>query len=266
MRSNGGFKIFTCLLGLITIVAIIWGACRHFSLGGIIVDPGPIVSDTKTLDAFHSIDAKVAAGGVVIQEGSTFSVEYTYPEKYIPQFEVKNDTLIITQKTKKNTFNLDLNSLNSDNWKLTLTIPEGTKMDDVTFILSMGSIEGSGLTFGDVKIVADMGSIEFTDTTFRSGVMDADMGAIDLATCNFDKLSLDADMGAIDVKDCTFDSLSADADMGGITVSGTFDSLKADCDMGSIEVTTDSDPSYELVCDMGGITINGEDMGRKYKK
>lgn len=274
---------YMALITTITIASVFLGSILHLGRGLLFLrHTGATVSGIEEVSAFAGVDLEMDAGNLTIQKGSEYSVSYEgYPVGKEPRYEVKGDTLVLTQKME---VGLTKSSFPSG-CSVTLTIPEGAS-PELDLELSMGGLELKDLALGTVSmdldmggctvtdctmggfhIDADMGAITFTDCTMGNGSMDADMGSITLKNYNFDDATFAADMGGIKISDATFASADCKADMGSVEVSGTFATLSADCGMGSIKVTTASDgkdANMDLVTDMGKITVNGENHGSRY--
>ena len=285
---------YMAVITVITVCSIILGSLIH--LGGLLWRipgltrfggaPGEgTVSGTDTIGTFGAANIELEAGALTIVKGDEYKLEFDgYPQGKEPHWEMKGDTLVITQKMGRG---FNLKSMGNLNCSVTLTIPEeitpnmdiklvmgGADISDLAFgtmvlDLDMGSCVLSDCSMSGCTVDADMGSCTFTNCSMFGCNMDADMGEITLKNCSFTDGTFDADMGNIKLTDAEFASADCNADMGNVEVSGSFTDLKADCSMGSVKVTTDAgseNASMDLKTDMGKITVNGENRGSEYKK
>lgn len=276
----------------ITVGSVFLGSVIHLG-GGLLnhlpfrstAPGGAAVSGSETIGSFAGMDVELDAGSLTIEKGSEYSVSYEgYPQGKEPQYEVKGNTLVVTQKMG---MNWGVKNGFPNNCSVTVTVPEGVS-PELDIKLAMGGIEAGDLSFGTVvldldmgackmtgcsmascNVDADMGACTFTNCSMTNCGMDADMGDITLTNCSFTDGTFSADMGSIDMTGASFVSADCDANMGSIEVSGSFSSLTADCDMGSIKVTTaegSENASMDLKTDMGKITVNGQSQGSEFKR
>ena len=285
---------YMAVITVITVCSIILGSLIH--LGGLFwripgvfgfgshVGEGTI-SGVDSIGTFAAAKIEMDAGTLTIVKGSEYKLEFDgYPQGKEPHWEMKGDTLVLTQKMGKG---LNLKTMGNLNCSVTLTIPENAN-PDMDIRLAMGSADISDLAFGTMSldldmgscqlsdcsmsgciVDADMGSCTFTDCSMLGCNMDADMGEITLKSCSFTDGTFDADMGNIKLTDAAFTSADCNSDMGNVAVSGSFSDLKAECSMGTVKVTTDAgseNASMDLKTDMGKVTVNGENRGSEYKK
>ena len=287
--NRGRYMTF---LTVITVCCVILGSLAHLA-GALFWRFGfqpagmgqGVVGGSDTLAGYAGLDLDMDIGSLKAVKGSEFMIEFeNYPQGMEPTWEMKGDTLVVSQKSGMNWGkNADFNHKGG----VKLTIPEGST-PDMDIHLAMGGLEISDLAFGSMVIDldmgactltdcsmsgctvdADMGSCTFTDCSMFGCDMDADMGEITLKNCSFTDGTFDADMGNIKLIDAEFASADCNADMGNVEVSGSFTDLKAECSMGSVKVTTDAgseNASMDLKTDMGKVTVNGENRGSEYKK
>lgn len=262
-------NIYLTILTIVTVLSICGGIFfRIFDIGKNNIKSGDYKKTKEmtviTLDSFEDADLVLSLGSVEVQYGDTYKIEYNYPEKIKPTIDQKGNKLTVTQKVKSMNFN---NAIKNTDYDVILTIPAGTKLNQVSFKLDMGEIKLNELDASDINIDADMGSVELENINCKNVSIDADMGSIELKDVVCTSLSADADMGGIDLKGIEADSIDCNADMGGIDVEGDFKNISATCSMGSVSVKTDkTDASFALSASMGNVSVNGKDFGNSYNQ
>jgi DUF4097 and DUF4098 domain-containing protein YvlB len=169
---------------------------------------------------------------LTVLPGDSYTIRYSANEKLIPEFQVENGTLILTQNSPHTTV-----SFGTQKCSVTITVPYSTALDSA-------------------DISTDVGDITLKELELTSLSLTADVGDIDLAFCQFGDVTLTADVGDIDLDNSTFTSLSATADVGDVSV-----------DLG--EVSTDAasnlgNYAMQLSTDIGKVEVNNTDCRRNY--
>ncbi len=246
-QNRNDFKgVYLIVLTIVVVAAIHYGVGIRFFRGASMFGFGSrkTVSYNETCEEFTSIDINAAIGDIRLVSGSDYSVAYVMPDNIDTTVKVKNGTLAIVSKGKGKVNNNGINN----KYKITITMPEGTKLDGFTADLDLGNLEFSGFDIDTVDIKADLGNVELEDGTFGT-------------------VKVKADLGNIELKRVTAKTGNMDASMGNISISGSFSTLTADCNMGSVSYDTKDDISEQMLdlsCDMGSVKVNGEGYGRKY--
>lgn len=263
-------------LTIVTVICIIAGiAFRMYGSGLRKTSKKDLMkTDEMTVvktDKFEDMDINLAVGDLEIVYGDDYMVSYNYPAKIEPNVKSENGKLVITQNSKMNNISLlnfdGLKSLKDMDYDIVITIPNDTKLSDVSLNLDMGEITFADITMEDLTIDADMGNVEISKSTMKNVSVDADMGNVELTDLIFDKAECDADMGNIEIKGSTFDKAECDADMGSIQIAGDFNEVTANCSMGSVSVDTKKDiddVKLDLSADMGSVTVNGKSKGNEF--
>ncbi|MCR4998817.1 MAG: DUF4097 domain-containing protein [Lachnospiraceae bacterium] len=240
MKQKSFVKIYTVIIWSITLILVLAGIGYH--IGGIF-EFGSRKAIEKTIPVNESVEKLVVdvdAGDVVIKEGDDFEVTFKYPEKYAPTVTLSDNRLEIKQKQKKINGNTNTNK---GNYKLTITIPEGTKITSADMNLNLGRLVVRDLDCTDVSANCDAGDFEVKD-------------------CTASIVNVNVDMGEINMKDSTITTITANADMGDVNLDVDADTISAHCDMGNVTVKTvkaDNEVSIKATCSLGKVTVNGKD-------
>ena len=188
---------------------------------------GKQVTFNEDYSGVEKLDINMAVGDVVIEQGSTFNVDFKGHEDLLPEVTLKDNKLSIKQKKDIKLRPTNLNNLKSN---LTVTVPSSVTLKELEADLDMGDLDISEVACGKLKADLSMGNLEINDV-------------------EAEKIEADNDMG-----DCKI-------------YNAKFDDLTADCDMGNLKLKlTDSSDNYGIhaKCDMGNVTIDGDDEGNNY--
>lgn len=183
------------------------------------------------------LDADIA--DLVIKDGNVLSVAYDYDEDIKPKVEVKNDSLVITEK-KRETINQDFD-IDKVNCKLIITIPKDKTIDIMNLKVSLGGIKISDISADTFNLEANLGSVEVNKSKFET---------VDVA----------ADLGSINIEDTDFTKAMIKDSLGSVYVDGEYDSLECYCSLGSIDVKTrkpENEVELNLKADLGSVSVNG---------
>jgi hypothetical protein len=220
--------ILTVVIVISLVVVLICGVGSYFCL----TNAGALKnSESIPLSTFTAIEADCDVMALTILPGDSYTIRYSANEKLIPEFQVENGTLTLTQNA------LHTISFGSKKCSVTITVPYSTALDSA-------------------DISTDVGDIVLRELQLASLSLTADVGDIDLAFCQFGDVTLTANVGDIDLDNSTFTSLSATADVGDVSV-----------DLG--EVSTDAASNLDtytmqLSTDIGEVEVNNTDCRRNY--
>lgn len=205
MKKN----VYLTILTIVTVFCIIIGSVYHilgwgFSFLDRIFDYPFFSSEKKSagsliqsgvieLDDFTSISADVNVMDLNIEPGNAATIDYSCNSRLEPKYNVKNDTLYLTQGSVHNLWG---------NKKCTVTI---TVPNDQYYEL--------------FDISADVGDVDIQNISGQKLSLDADVGDIDIERCSFDDVDIQADVGDVDVDNCEFLVLSIDNSVGDIYVA-----------------------------------------------
>jgi len=270
-NSNGGRSAYLIILSIITVVCIVVGAFWHFGgwfgrntgnfrwLGNFAY-AGEVKGIETALDSFDNIDVNIGIGRVEIKEGTEFGIEYSYPEKWLPNVEVKNGKLVV-----KHPKGLNFNTVGNQNGTcyVIITFPKGTVFDEVNVDDSLGDIDVKDIECSVIDINESLGSVKLSESKAETVKADNSLGDIRIWDVEADKLDANLSMGDLDVKNCDIDEVNCDNSMGSVGFEGSCRYLDINNNMGDIKVETDSDWSGKLETDMGDVKVNGENQGTK---
>lgn len=232
--------IYLIIISIITCVCIGLGVTRHmFELYSFNIRTGgaETVSGSEKLEAFSGINIDVDVADIKIVEGEDYSISYEGSESLEPVADVTNGTLAVKQKSVRMISDTNLKC------KITVTVPAGTKLDDVGVSVDAGKINVQDLTICDLVMETDAGNLKLTNCIIERANIDVDAGDIDMNDAIIDKSEISADAGNIEMDNIEFDSIDVNADLGNITM---------DLPLAYEEY------SYDLKVDLGNATVGGE--------
>ena len=121
MKKN----IYLTILTIVTVLCIIGGTCYHVIGWGVSLAEHFVPffksqqeetstkqssADNTKLDAFSNISVDVKVMDLTLTKGSDFSISYSASEKLVPEYDVDDGTLVLTQKGLKSDSLLGMNS------------------------------------------------------------------------------------------------------------------------------------------------------------
>lgn len=220
-------NIYLTILTLITCLCIVIGCWRYIFSAD---KNNNSITDTQSVDAFHTLMADTNVMDVIVTTGDTYSVSYTCKSNLTPEIIQKNDKLTIKQ-TKKSGFNWFFGGLSSShNCEVTITVPAGEILDLLT-------------------IDSSVGDVQIADITAKNAEFDLSVGDIKIVRSNID--------------DCKFDCSTGDVEL----TSTTFASLDADISVGDVKISSDidlDDYAFDIHTSVGDVKINGKNEGSSY--
>lgn len=251
MKKN----IYLTIIWGITILAIIFGTFYHstnwgekfFDKLGIKI-PSHTQYFDETLNIFDKISFDVDLSGIEIITGNDYHISYECTENLIPEYEVKDGTLQVTQ-TSRNPHFPKRNG--NDNCEIIITVPKDVSLSDITGYCDLGDVELNNLTADNISITCDLGAAALSNVSAASISCDCNLGSCEIDDCYFDNLTINNDLGSVDVNgniSLSDYTMKLSASMGGIAVNGN-DYLS------SYEQIGDKDKTITISCDMGSIEI-----------
>lgn len=249
-----GRKIYLGIIYSITAFCMIIGACFHIfnfidnsvfnNFFGKFSSSGTQVQYEETLNSFSHMDLDLSVMSVTISEGDSYHISYNCPEKYVPDYEVKNDTLYVTQE------DLPLTGISNNNRKcsITITVPANT-LSNLTGQMDVGDVQIENMTVGTLDVSADVGDIDIANVTAETCLIQADVGDICLKNIDMKTGTIEANIGDIEVNDTSFTSLEILADLGDVDV---------------LDVISLEDYRLELETDLGDVSVDNRDYKREY--
>jgi len=240
----------------------------------------------EPLESFKDISIDADIMSFEIARGDDYHVEYRFPGSMLVKCTVDDDTLKITAKGKKNSFNIK-NAFSNENFKMIVYVPKNAAFgklegnidagdfrisdavfEEIDLDMDAANTEFSNITVGDIRIVADAGNIEINDSVTEDLTVETDAGNAELSGVSAQEINVTTEMGNIEFKNVNFDEGSFESQLGNIEVKGTFNKAKAECSMGAISINPDNpdEAKIEAEVDLGSIKISGKQIsGRNYK-
>lgn len=251
--------IYLTIITVITVFCIIFGSAYHFGgffsslpfIGFGTYDASGSTKETSSLNlgVFDNIVADVSISDFTITHGDDYTVSYEATQTIIPKLKVKNGTLYIDQSVKRRLWG-GFGTQNR-NCTITITIPENTRLTDISLDSGVGDISIDSITADSLTTDTSVGDTEIKD-------------------CDIESIDADNDVGDITLSNCSFVDLDVDNNVGNITVSSTRDLSDYDIDLdtsiGVVSVNDhnckrefsqdgDSDGSVTLDNSTGDITL-----------
>lgn len=278
------------LITIITITVLVVGlfSARRFGKWFGIFNGTKVVETRVDLEPFQSIKLDADVADFTIVEADGYSAAYKYPEKYTINGKVENGVLNIKVKGNDAFYlNFDNAGIRPADTKLTVYVPEGTKLDSIDLEINAGNItisdriidsvkvdcdaanlELSEITSDKVNVKADAGNVEISDSVFGDTQIDTSAGRVSLKDTSLGDLTVKTNMGDVNLDKVIFKKGSVNSNLGEVDVNGDFEELKVDNNMGAINVDNEkiADAKVELSIDLGEIVVNGDNKGTSYKQ
>ena len=262
-------KLYLVLLFLVTICCIFFGTLFHVigALGNLASN---IIhgdtdhdwnifenydyknSDKEQLDSFSNINADMSVCDITIKTGETYAVSYKASEKMVPNFQVKDDTLQISQPEGSDVFHIG-----NQGCSLILTVPEDANLKDLKLTCDVGDISLNQLNISALTLDADVGDIDLNDSNIDTSIITSNIGDVDISQCSYQLMKVTSDTGDLDVEDtvqASQDSIDVSVDIGEINIDSS-DSKNVDGISKSYRSTGDSGRSFTASTDTGDISI-----------
>ena len=217
--------IFLIILGIVTVGCIIYGTVyhvgggfRHLKHSGIFVsDDGnedgkfsfhfDFDTDEETnnehnlnqkLEAFSKIKIDSSIMEIRIEEGKDFYISSNWNRDWLrPEVSVNNGVLNVIQKSNRK------NKAGTNNCRLTLTVPAGSKFEFLKINSNVGEIKIRKIDAEDIDIDLNVGEISLRDVNFENVTIDNNVGEVSLYTdASLDDydISLSTDVGDVNVE------------------------------------------------------------------
>ena len=209
------------------------------------------------LDEFNSIEIKVKAADIKIQEGDTFSISYKlHDRERVKQAEVLDGTLYFITE-------FDMNwKVDFDDWNICITLPKGRTLEDLSLSTIDGDIEFDGRTIDIANLKSTSGNIKLTNIIAEQVNCEVTSGEISITESQVTEAT-----GIGTATDIYFDGSFESANIN--TVSGscklnsdTIKNISIESVSGDIETIT---PSTGISAkSYGKITYNGEKQGFEF--
>lgn len=261
MKKN----VYLIILMLITIICIVGGTCYHLVGWGVsFLSHLPFASfysdsddtessgttlstDTVSLPSFNTVKIDSKVMNLSIEKGDDYSIQCDSTEKLNPKYEIKDNTLIVSQKQKIKIHNF----MNTQKCSVHITIPEDTTLELINVDGATGDINLSNLDVTTLKIDNSVGDVKMDDCKTDSIDIDTSTGDVKLNGCEANEINVDTSVGDTVIKDNIFEKLYVDGSVGDVKVSSSKDL---------------SDYAYDLDTSIGDVSINGVSHKKEYQQ
>lgn len=151
----------------------------------------------EELSKFSNIDISSNVMQITIKQGSSYHITASYNKtKYMPDFKIHGDTLMIEQ-------NIPKHSAKNINCNLEITVPANAELNKVTIHNNIGEIELKDFNSEDVRVKNNVGELYIKNLNFNSLETETNVGEISINTegsiSNYD-ISAKTDIGEIQIE------------------------------------------------------------------
>lgn len=261
MKKN----VYLIILTLVTVICIIGGTCYHLVGWGVsFLSHLPFASfysdsdDTESsgttlstgtvlLPSFNTVKIDSKVMNLSIEKGDDYSIQCDADEKLNPKYEIKDNTLIVSQKQKIKVHNF----MKNPKCSVHITIPEDTTLELINIDGATGDISLSNLDVTTLKIDNSVGDVKMDNCKIASIGIDTSTGDVKLNDCEANEIDVDTSVGDTVIKDNIFEKLYVDGSVGDVKVSSSKDL---------------SDYAYDLDTSIGDVSINGVSHKKEYQQ
>ena len=182
----------------------------------------------KRTASLKKITADIDLADLTFLPGEELHVDFLGDDRFEPEVTEKDGVLTITQHVDTKWFNI-FKKENRKGIKITVTIPEGTELEEL-------------------KTDLDLGDTELDHVKAENCTLDSDLGDIKCNDCEFTGIHILSSLGDVHVKNCVFEDADVRQDLGDVNISTQMDL---------------SDADLSLATDLGEVSVNGKEQGRK---
>lgn len=261
MKKN----VYLIILTIVTVICIIGGTCYHLVGWGVsFLSHLPFASfysdsddtessgttlstGTVSLPSFNTVKIDSKVMNLSIEKGDDYSIQCDSTEKLNPKYEIKDNTLIVSQKQKIKIHNF----MNTQKCSVHITIPEDTTLELINIDGATGDISLSNLDVTTLKIDNSVGDVKMDDCKTDSIDIDTSTGDVKLNGCEANEINVDTSVGDTVLKDIIFEKLYVDGSVGDVKVSSPKDL---------------SGYAYDLDTSIGDVSINGVSHKKEYQQ
>uniref|UniRef100_UPI003FEE959D DUF4097 family beta strand repeat-containing protein n=1 Tax=Agathobacter sp. TaxID=2021311 RepID=UPI003FEE959D len=257
--------VYLIIFTLVTVICIIGGTCYHLVGWGVsFLSHLPFASfysdsdDTESsgttlstgtvlLPSFNTVKIDSKVMNLSIEKGDDYSIQCDTTEKLNPKYEIKDNTLIVSQKQKIKVHNF----MKNPKCSVHITIPEDTTLELINIDGATGDISLSNLDVTTLKIDNSVGDVKMDNCKIASIGIDTSTGDVKLNDCEANEIDVDTSVGDTVIKDNIFEKLYVDGSIGDVKVSSSKDL---------------SDYAYDLDTSIGDVSINGVSHKKEYQQ
>lgn len=203
------------------------------------------------------IKADGVDGKFIIQTGEKFEVTYeNIPEAY--EFLIKDGELICRNESRK-VFGFHIGENNA---VLSITVPEGVLLKEITVDHGAGELELLDLTTEELRIDGGSGSIKVQNIEAERSRLDTGSGILKVMDCRLGETRLNTGSGICTFEEVIAENLLLDSGSGRVTYHGVLTgNCIFDTGSGSLNLNIEGkEEDYNIRADLGsgGMYINGK--------
>ncbi len=250
--------VYIVIISIVTIFCVIAGTIIRFGDFNIgwgfpwgMESNSAKISKSVSLEDFGNVDINLNVMDIEVVEGSEASAYYECSkERYVPEIDVENGTLVIRQKNNKK---FNFSDFKNIRCKMLLTVPTGVNYKEFKISNNTGDVKINGVECDQFTLNADTGDIKLNDCKSDKTDIDNDTGDVKLIDCSLGDCKIDNDTGDIKLTDCDF--ATSEGNMSILNNTGDVE-VEGCPDVGLYET--------DFSTDIGDISVNGRDESKHY--
>ena len=221
------------------------------------------------LDDFDSVRIDVSSVDTIIEKGDGYSLEYMAYNDSVPETEVKNGHLTITQPGRNAFFMFDFRFFGNDQRPYyKLTVPDDCKKLDINLESSSGDFASEGINISG-KLELSSGDVRISDSEGKELELKASSGSIDLEKVVLKKLKVRVSSGGVSIYDSRIDDITTDLSSGSTKLDDV-EVKNADLESSSGDITLnllgkEDDYSFDIDTSSGDIKIGDKKLDDHYE-
>ncbi|MCR5145175.1 MAG: DUF4097 domain-containing protein [Lachnospiraceae bacterium] len=226
------------------------------------------IKEAQTLEAFENVEIDTTASDIRIVYGDNFSYTYKGEKKLLPNFSVENNTLKIVENSSSSMdFGFDFDSIKC---RTTITIPDGTKLENIKAKSSAGNIDIDDINAENIDINMSAGNVTLDNVNIKEADLKLSAGNCESSDSYFNSINCDCSAGNATFTCVSFKEFEANMSAGNIEVESEIPlddaTINADASMLHIndahiknnhftQKSADS-PSVKIKCTAGNADLN----------
>ena len=173
----------------------------HFSIGSIEENAnkendGDKTSNYEVAESFQDLDIEFGAGELEARYADVANVEVKETGLSNLKVDVKENTLVIREKTK---VNININMDDLDDRSLVVLIPNGMKLREVDIEIGAAKAEIMDLLADEISITVGAGEAEISNITARQFELEVGAGEANVTQLFVDALDVNAGLGQVNI-------------------------------------------------------------------
>lgn len=217
--------------------------------------------EKRKIESFQNLNLQIDSYAdvcIVPSDDDNFYLEYLLPGDYNePEYAVKDNTFTFSQKSTTNGF-LTIGTLgfftynsvsDTDDYPVTLYIPEDQSLGNVTIYNSYADVTIKGLSCDNMELTVESGNISLDSTEIASLTLDCEYGEVTLKDFSGDTAELTTESDDVTLDTVKINTLSLSCGYGDVTIK-EFSGDTIDLEMESGDLELDIVKISHLTCDM----------------